>query len=111
ARIARLVIVDSAAPKWDDTLFLFKDIYPEGTERQQAVAFAEAMGDKAAVDTGIREYLSMLFYSPERRDAFLAQAAAFVYKPEINQTLNADLHRFDLGPELPKFRFPALVMT
>src|SRR6185503_4619628 len=57
------------------------------------------------------EYLSMLFYSPERRDAFLAQAAAFVYKPEINQTLNADLHRFDLGPELPKFRFPALVMT
>jgi proline iminopeptidase len=111
ARVARLVIVDSAAPKWDDTVFLFKDIFPEGTERQQAAAFAEALGDKAAVETGIREYLSMLFYAPEKREAFLAQASAFVYKPEINQTLNTDLHRFDLGPELPKFRFPTLVVT
>ena len=29
----------------------------------------------------------------------------------VNEALVADLRRFDLGPELPKFRFPTLVVT
>ena len=29
----------------------------------------------------------------------------------MNQTINRDLQRFDLNPELPKFRFPTVVMT
>ncbi len=71
--IQHLLIVDSAAPKWSDTVFLFKDIFPEGVERENAQAFASEMGDQNAAKTAVREYLSMLFYSPEKRDAALAQ--------------------------------------
>lgn len=110
-RVAHLIICDSAAPKWQDTIFLFKDIFPEGVERQQALAFAQTLGDGAAGKASIKEYLSMLFYSPEKRDAFLVNASSYAFSPSINAALDQDIQRFDLNPELPKFRFPTLVIT
>ena len=73
--VQHLLIVDSAAPKWSDTVFLFKDVFPEGVEREDAATFASQMGDVHAAKGALREYLSMLFYSPEKRDAALAQMA------------------------------------
>jgi proline iminopeptidase len=109
--VAHLVIVDSAAPKWSDTAFLFKDVYPEGTEKQQAVSFVEELGDSAALGTDLREYLGMLFYDPDHRDRFLAKASGYHYYHEVNKAVTDDLARFDLNPELPKFRIPTLVIT
>jgi proline iminopeptidase len=110
-RIRHLITVDSAAPKWTDTVFLFKDIFPEGTERSDGFAFADALGDKAASDAGMREYLTWLFYSPEKRDAFVAQVAPGVFTKATNEAVDHDLQRFDLNPELKKFKFPTLVVT
>jgi len=110
-RIAHLMIIDSAAPKWDDTIFLFKEVFPEGTVRQQSMAFAEALGDAQASDADLREYFAMLFYSPENRDRFLATGDTQTYQREVNELLNQDLKKYDLNPELPKYRFPTLVVT
>jgi proline iminopeptidase len=110
-RIAHLILVDSAAPKWSETLFLFDKVFPETIEHQEASAFAREFGDKAADDANIREYLSMIFYSPEKRDAFLAQFEPGAFNKEVNQKVSADLARFDLNPEIRKFRFPTLVIT
>jgi len=110
-RVAHLLIVDSAAPKIQDTVFLFKNIYPETTERQGAVAFAVELGDSSAISTDLREYLSMLFYSPEVRDAFLARASSLDYRPDVNKLVWNDLQRFDLNPELRKFKMPTLVVS
>jgi proline iminopeptidase len=109
--IRRLLIVDSAAPKWGDTVFLFKNVFPEGVEREDADEFASQLGDKAAAARSLREYFSMLFYSPEKRDAALAKMEEGSEVPEVNETINKDLERFDLNPELPKYRFPTMVMT
>lgn len=110
-RVVHLILVDSAAPKWADTIFLFDKVFPDTTERQAASAFAREFGDKPAEDENIREYLSMIFYSPEKRDAFLKQIGPGAYNKEVNQKLNSDLARFDLNPEIRKFRFPVLVIT
>lgn len=109
--IRHLLIVDSAAPKWSDTVFLFKDVFPEGVEREDAARFASQMGDKSAGELALREYLSMLFYSPEKRDHALAEMKDTDENREVNQAINRDLQRFDLNPELPKFHFPTIVMT
>jgi proline iminopeptidase len=109
--ISHLIIVDSAAPKFKDTIFLFDNVFPEGTERQQSVSFAEEMGDKGASDTDLREYFSMLFYSPQNRDKFLATVSPSVYRKDINEAVEKDIERFDLNPEIRKFRFPTLVIT
>ncbi len=109
--IRHLITVDSAAPKWSDTVFLFKDIFPEGQERSDSYAFGDALGDTAASDAAIREYLHWLFYSPEKRDAFLAQIGSGVYRKSVNEMIDHDVQRFDLNPELRKFKFPTLVVT
>jgi proline iminopeptidase len=109
--IRHLVTVDSAAPRWADTVFLFKDIFPEGQERSDSFAFADALGDAAAGAAGIREYFHWLFYAPEKRDAFIAQVGTGVYNKAVNETIDHDLQRFDLNPELRKFKFPTLVIT
>src|SRR5258706_15895494 len=62
-RISHLIIVDSAAPKIQDTVFLFKNIYPETTATEDGLAFAVELGDDAAISTDLREYMSMLFYT------------------------------------------------
>jgi len=109
--IAHLIIVDSAAPKFKDTIFLFENVFPEGIERQQGVNFAEEMGDKAAQDSDLREYFSMLFYSPQNRDKFVATISPGVYRKDINEAVEKDIERFDLNPEIRKFKCPTLVIT
>ncbi|HEX4826031.1 MAG TPA: alpha/beta fold hydrolase [Candidatus Polarisedimenticolaceae bacterium] len=110
-RIAHLMIVDSAAPKIQDTVFLFKNIYPETTAREDALAFAVELGDDKAVAADLHEYMTMLFYSPAARDAFMARSSSFVYRQKVNKSVWSDLQRFDLNPELSKFKFPTLVIT
>ena len=109
--IRHLVIADSAAPKFSDTVFLFKDVFPEGVEREDAVDFASTLGDKSAHQIQLREYFAMLFYSPEKRDAALAQLGDGGENVQINETIVHDLDQYDLNPELAKYRFPTLVIT
>jgi proline iminopeptidase len=109
--VERLIIVDSAAPKFSDTIFLFSQIFPETVERRSAYAFADEMGDKAASDAAISEYLTMLFYSTEKRDKFIAQMHPGAFTKEVGAAVQRDIARFDLNPELPKFKFPTLVVT
>lgn len=110
-RIAHLMIVDSAAPKIQDTVFLFKNIHPETTAREDALAFAVELGDDKAVAADLREYMSMLFYTPQAREEMMARSSSFVYRQKVNKAVWNDLQRFDLNPELPKFKFPTLVAT
>jgi proline iminopeptidase len=110
-RVRHLVTVGSAAPKWSDTVFLFKDIFPEGQERADSYAFGDALGDAAATDAGLREYLTWLFYAPDKRDAFVAQINTKVFTKSVNEAVERDVQRFDLNPEIKKFKFPTLVIT
>ncbi len=109
--VRHLIAVDSAAPKWADTVTLFKDVFPEGQERSDGFAFAEAMGDNEARDGGLREYFHWLFYAPDKRDVFVLEVAPGVYNHAVNQAIEHDLAKYDLGPELTKFRFPTMVIT
>lgn len=110
-RVAHLVIVDSAAPKIQDTVFLFKNIYPETTTREDGLAFAVELGDADAIEADLGAYMSMLFVSPEVRDRFLKRSSTFAYSQKVNRAVWNDLQRFDVNPELGKFRFPTLVVT
>ena len=110
-RVKRLLIVDSAAPRWKDTIFLFSQVFPDVNERVVGFEFASQFGDAAAIEGGIREYLSMLFWDPDHRDAFLRQFSAKGFRRHVNEALDADMARYDLNPEIAKFRLPVLVMT
>jgi proline iminopeptidase len=110
-RIGHLFIVDSAAPRWKDIIVLFKEVFPEATERRDAFGFAKEMGDQKATDAELHEYFTMLFYAAEKRDAFIARLPASVYKQDVNKAVNSDLDQFDLNPEIRKFKFPVMIIT
>lgn len=102
-RVRRLVICDSAAPKFTDTLFLFDQIFPDVTEKQKAL--------KESDPDYIRLYLSMIFLSPEKRTEFLSHAGEMSYTLGTNQKVFADIEKTDLGPDIAKITAPALVLT
>ena len=109
-RISKLILCDSGAPKLPDTRFLFKEIFPETVERMDALTFAEELGDTAASNASFREYLTMLCYSKEKGVALLSKPAVPILQ-SVSRMLWTDAGRFDLTPELAKFRFPTLVLT
>ena len=53
--VAHLMLCDSASPKWTDTDFLFKDIFPEGVEDQAVLDAREGLGDPDAAQTSLHE--------------------------------------------------------
>jgi len=110
-RVKRLLIVDSAAPKWTETVFLFKQVYPEASERMDGFEFGAQFNDQAAIDAQIREYLSMILWDPDHRDAFLKQWSPGSFRRHVNEALDADMGKYDLNPEIGKFRLPVLVIT
>jgi proline iminopeptidase len=111
AHVERMIVVDSAAPRWSDTLVLFKDVFPETSERRDALAFTGELGDKSASRESIVLYLSMLFYSAEKRDAFVKNMPPNAFNKEVNEAVSRDMARFDLNPEIRKFKFPVLVVS
>jgi proline iminopeptidase len=110
-RVKRLLLVDSAAPKWKDAIFLFSQVFPDVNERVDGFEFAAQFGDRAAIEGGVREYLSMIFWDPDHRDAFLRQVSLKGFSRHVNEALDADMARYDLNPEIAKFRMPVLVVT
>lgn len=109
--VAHLIITDSAAPKWTDTDFIFKYIFPETVEQQTRFDFVEGLGDTSAAALGMRAYLGMLFVSAEKRDDFMSRAATYQYTRAVNEKLNADLEKLDMTPVLPTLHMPTLVIT
>ena len=110
-RVDHLIICDSAAPKWEDTEFIFNYIYPEAIEKQGLLDAYDTLGDAAAGKASLHEYLGMLFVSLEKRDEFLARESEYLFNREVNERLNADLAKYDLWPALSAFTMPALVLT
>jgi proline iminopeptidase len=109
--VAHLVLCDSAAPKFSDTDYVLKYLYPEATERRDQDDFLEADGDAAAGSASLKEYLSMLFVSPRKRDEFFATANLQHFNRAVNEALNAELGRLDMGPMLARLKMPVLVLT
>lgn len=109
--VAHLTIVDSASPRWADTDFIFKFVFPEGIDRQGALDFFDGLGDSTANRASLLEYLRMLFVSGSKRDEFLSRASTYQFSRSVNAVLDAELNRLDMWPVLPSLRMPALVAT
>ncbi|MCP5002641.1 MAG: alpha/beta fold hydrolase [Planctomycetes bacterium] len=110
-RVEKMILVCSAAPKWDDNIFLFDYVFPETVERRKQLALAAELGDADAEEAGNLAYLSMLFLSEEKRDEYISKCKDFKHNRTINISLNQDLLRYDLNTELAKLKTPVLVIT
>lgn len=109
--IDKLILVGSAAPCFKDTIFLQKYVFPEIQERRDDLSFEVELGNQEAIDLDTVEKFSMLFYSPEIKEELLSKAGNISYNYDVHKNLRADIDKFDLTPELRKFKQDTLVIT
>lgn len=100
--VRKLVLSDSAAPAWKDIVHLFPQVFPDKLERQPRSADPEQ---------GLRNHFQMIFYSEEKRDAYLAGAKDLGYFPATGSAVAKAIGSLDLTAALAKFTCPTLVIT
>ena len=70
--VAKLVLSDSPPPSWKTMVHLLPEVFPDIEE--QDAAEEKNLGDAtdAAARASLRNHFRMIFYSPEKRDAYMA---------------------------------------
>jgi proline iminopeptidase len=107
--IEKLILSDSAAPAWKDIVRVLPDVFPDVLE-QIAAREKNSSGTDTA-DQRIRDHFLMLFYSEANRDAYLAGVKDLESVPQVSAAVQKATRTLDLTPELPKFKFPTMVIT
>jgi proline iminopeptidase len=106
--IEKLILSDSAAPAWKDIARVLPDVFPDVLEQ---IAAREKNPTANAADQRIRDHFLMLFYSEANRDAYLAGIKDLESVPQVSAAVQKATKALDLTPELPKFKFPTMVIT
>lgn len=108
--IEKLILSDSAAPAWKDIVRVLPDVFPDVLE-QIAVREKGSGSNTDAADQRIRDHFLMLFYSEANRDTYLAGVKDLGSTPQVSAAVQKATRTLDLTPELPKFKFPTMVIT
>jgi proline iminopeptidase len=108
--IAKLVLSDSGAPAWKDIVRVLPDVFPDVLEKI-AASEKNPGHDIDAADQRIRDHFLMLFYSEANRDAYLAGAKDLGSSPQVSAAVQKATATLDLTAELPRFKFPTMVIT
>jgi proline iminopeptidase len=106
--VEKLILSDSAAPAWKDIVHVLPDVFPDVMEQ---IAASQRNSSGTDPDEGIRNHFRMLFYSEANRDAYLAGAKDLGATPKTGAAVQKATRTLDLTAELPKFKFPTLVIT
>jgi proline iminopeptidase len=109
--VAKLVLSDSAAPSWKSMVHLLPQAFPDIEASDEAEEARLGAGSEAAARASLRAHFSMIFYSPAKRDAYMARMGDLGFEPEVSQAVSKATADLDLTPKLAAFSFPTLVIT
>ncbi len=101
--VRRLVLSDSAAPVWSGIVHLFPQVFPD----KLAAPASQPVGPEQA----LRSHFEKIFYSEEKRDAYLAGAKDLGSSPKTAADVRKATPGLDLTPALAKFQCSTLVIT
>ena len=109
-RVHKLILSDSAPPALKDIVHLLPEVFPDIEEEDAAVQ--KAMGDTdAAAQKQLLNHFRMIFYSEELLHTYLTKIGDLGYTPSVGNAVGNSADKIDLTSELPKFRFPTLIIT
>ncbi len=109
--VARLILSDSAAPSWKGLVHLLPQVFPDQEERGEKEAARLAADPEAAAQAGLVNHMSMMFYSTDLRDAYLAHMGDLGFVPAVSRAVSQATENLDLTGKLAGFHFPTLVIT
>jgi proline iminopeptidase len=109
--VAKLVLSDSPGPSWKGTGHLLPDVFPDIEEQAAQEEQKLGPGTDAAARAGLRNHFRMIFYSPEKRDAYMARMGDLGFEPAVNDAVSKATEDLDLAPNLAGFQFPTLILN
>jgi proline iminopeptidase len=109
--VAKLVLSDSPPPDWKSMVHLLPEVFPDTEEQGDAEAKKLGEDTDAAAQAGLRNHFRMIFYSPEKRDAYMAKMGDLGYEPAVAAAVSKSADAMDLTAQVKEFHFPVLVIT
>jgi proline iminopeptidase len=109
--VAKLVLSDSPSAALKDMVHMLPQVFPDIEQQAQEENDRLSADPDAAARAGMRNHFRMIFYSPEKRDAYLAHMGDLGYEHAVATAVSAEAARLDMTAKLADFHFPALVIT
>ncbi len=106
--ISKLIIIDSGAPKLSQTKDVIGALFPD--IQNDDIDTDNAPNDQEAA-MRLNHFFRLLFYSEEKFELFTQGNYAAHLNIPVNNAAQSAISNVDLGPELPKFTFPTLVIN
>ena len=110
-RVAKMILSDSAPPAWKDIVHLLPQTFPDVEQQTDEEEKSLKANPDAAARAGLRNHFRMIFYSPEKRDAYMAQMGDLGFESAVSEAVSKATENLDLTQSLPGFHFPVLVIT
>jgi proline iminopeptidase len=109
--VAKLILSDSPGPSWQSIVHLLPDVFPDIEEQNMQEEQKLGPTTEAAARASLRNHFRMIFYSPEKRDAYMGRMGDLGYEPAVGQAVAKATENLDLAPKLAGFQFPTLVIN
>ncbi len=109
--VAKLALSDSPPPSFKTMVHLLPQTFPDIEEEDAATEKKLGEDSDAAARAGLRNHFRMIFYSPEKRDAYMAKMGDLGFEPGVGQAVGQSAEVLDLTQAVAGFRFPVLLIT
>ena len=109
--VAKLVLSDSPGPSWKKIVHVLPQVFPDIEEQNSQDEKRLGPSTDAAAQAGLKNHFRMIFYSPEKRDAYMSHMGDLGFEPAVAEAVSKATADLDLTSKLPGFRFPVLVIT
>jgi proline iminopeptidase len=109
--VAKMVLSDSPPPSLKGMVHLLPQVFPDTEEEDEAEAKKLGAGSDAAAEAGLRNHFRMIFYSPEKRDAYMAKMGDLGYQLAVARAVSQSAAALDLTEAVKGFHFPVQVIT
>jgi len=109
--VARLVLSDSPGPSWKNIVHLLPQVFPDVEEEGAREEQKLGRSTDAAARASLRNHFRMIFYSPEKRDAYMSHMGDLGFEPAVGEAVAKATANLDLAPKLSGFQFPVLVIS
>lgn len=109
--VAKLILSDSPGPSWKSIARVLPEVFPDIEEQNEKEAQSMGANTEAAARAGLRNHFKMLFYSPEKRDAYMSRMGDLGQEPVVGAAVHEATRDLDLTAKLADFKFPTLVIN
>jgi proline iminopeptidase len=109
--VAKLVLSDSPGPSLKSIVHVLPEVFPDIEEQNAQEEQKLGADTEAAARARLRNHFRMIFYSPEKRDAYMRGMGDLGYEPAVARAVAMAITDLDLTPKLADFHFPTLVIT